>query len=292
MANDPKPPQKTAILGDMPPEVAQAVQKRGQQAPQSGQATMMMDSSHPAPGQPVQRQMVVPTVMQQRPTGGIAPVRKARKQSTAGRWIAGPIVAAVFAGGTMAIAHVALPYGPNSSLGGKKPQGHLRLQTDPAGASVTVNGTPWTHFTPTVVDGDIGSTMHIIFKLDGYETKEADVYISEGEHPFSAKLAATAKAPPPVEAAQPAEHHHHHSSTTPAKPPTEKGEASVTIKVRPWAIVYVDGTRLRQTPVTDYKMAAGKHTVELVNEGKNRREKIQLQLKDGESKSIELDWDK
>jgi eukaryotic-like serine/threonine-protein kinase len=307
MANDPKQ-QKTAILGDVPPEVQQALNKgRPQSAPvSSSQATMMMDSAQhpsaqgPAPGQPVQRQMVVPTMMQQRPSGELPQVRKPRKQSTAGRWIAGPIIAAVFAGGTVAIAHVAIPYGPNSSLGGKKPQGHLRLQTDPPGATVTVDGKPWNHFTPTLVDGDIGSTLHIGFKLDGYEPKETDVYISEGEHPFNTKLTPSASkpAPPPSDsvasARDPKEHHHHSSSSSSSssKPVKEEGHGSINIKVRPWAIVYVDGTRLRQTPVTDYQLGAGKHVIELVNEGKNRREKIGVTLKNGETQSIERDWDK
>ena len=40
----------------------------------------------------------------------------------------------------------------------------------------------------------------------------------------------------------------------------------------------VDGTRLRQTPVRDFELPAGKHTIELVNEGKNRREKVQVTI--------------
>ena len=35
--------------------------------------------------------------------------------------------------------------------------------------------------------------------------------------------------------------------------------------VRPWAIVYIDGKRLRQTPIVDYTLPAGKHSLELVN---------------------------
>jgi PEGA domain len=257
---------------------------------------MMLDAAqHPAPGGQPQHQVVVPTMMRERPSGQLPPVRKPKKDSTWGRWVAGPLIAAGVAAGTAALANVVLPTKSKVEQSALKPQGHLRLQTEPPGASVTINGVNWSHFTPTVIDGDIGATLHVGFKLDGYATKEADVYVTEGEHPFSVKLEAQAKAPPPVEPATPTKEHHHHSSsssTTATKPPEAVGDGSITIHVRPWAIVYVDGTRLRQTPVQDFKIKAGKHSIELFNEGKNRREKIQIQVKAGESQEISRDWDK
>jgi hypothetical protein len=307
MASPPKD-QKTAILQDVPPEVASAQRTQSgpssrapagapPAAPSSSAATMMMDAAqHPAPGVQPQRQVVVPTMMRDRPSGALPPVRKPKKDSTWGRWLAGPLIAAGVAAGTAAIANVVAPIHAKTEKGGGgavKPQGHLRLQTDPPGASVTVNGVNWTHFTPTMIDGDIGATLHVQFKLDGYASKEADVYVTEGEHPFSVKLEAQAKPPAPVEPATPVKEHHHHSSSSTAKAPKEEGgEGSITIHVRPWAIVYVDGTRLRQTPVQDFKLKAGKHAIELFNEGKNRREKIQIQVKAGESQEISRDWDK
>ena len=62
--------------------------------------------------------------------------------------------------------------------------------------------------------------------------------------------------------------------------------------MRPWAIVFVDKQRLRQTPINDYSLPSGKHVIELVNEGKNRREKIEVTLKPGEEQEIKRDWDK
>ena len=41
-----------------------------------------------------------------------------------------------------------------------------------------------------------------------------------------------------------------------------------------------------------YKLPSGKHVIELVNEGKNRREKIEVNLKPGEEQEIKRDWDK
>ena len=285
MASD--PPKKTVMLDDS----GAALPVRGQPlspTPQSsGQATMMLDASHAQPNAPVQRQMVVPQVMQRRPMGELPPVKPPKRESTAGRWIGGPIVALVVAVGTAALARAIMPYG------GKKPQGHVRLQTDPEGASVVVDGHPWNHFTPTVIEGDLGSSVHLVFRLEGYEPKEADIYVTDGERPFSAKLTPLPQGAPPPEPVvhEPREHHHHVTVAAPP-PPKVEGKGAVTIRVRPWAIVYVDGARLRQTPVTDYQMPAGKHVIELVNEGMNRREKINVTLKDGDTEAIERDWDR
>ncbi len=300
--------QKTAILQDMPPEVAAAAAKRnvaapGAPPPASSAATMMLDAAqHPVvppqgAQQSAQRPVVVPTMMQQRPSGNLPPVRGPEREPAYGRWIVGPIIAAVVAGGTYFGANAAMPLKPKVTTPEKKPQGHLKLQTDPPGASIVVDGKVWPHFTPTVVDADIGATLHVVFKLDGYKDKDTDVYIAEGEHPFNAKLEKAAPVAPPTPAPvepTPApvahEHEHHHHSSTAA--PASGAKGSISIFVRPWAIVYVDGSRLRQTPVQSFELPSGKHTVELVNEGKNRREKIQVTIKAGEPQEIRRDWDK
>jgi len=127
--------------------------------------------------------------------------------------------------------------------------------------------------------------------MDGFKTQETEVYVAEGEHPFNVKLqpsaAAPTPAPPPPEPAK-KEHHEHHAAAT--KEPV--GEATLSVLVRPWAIVFVDHQRLKQTPVQGYKIPSGKHVIELVNEGKNRREKIEVNLKPGEEQEIKRDWDK
>jgi hypothetical protein len=251
----------------------------------SSQKTMMMDPAAQ------QKQVVVPTMMRERPTGGLPAVRKPRREIAWGRWIGGPILAAIFAGATFAGAPVVLP---KIGIGPKpppppKPQGRLRLNSDPPGASILVDGKVFPHFTPTVVEGDVGATLHVTFKLDGYNPKEADVAIADGEHAFGTKLDRAAP-PPPAPAPTPAPApSHHHSAPTPKEP---AGFGTISVFVRPWAIVYVDGTRLRQTPVQAFKLPAGKHVIELVNEGKNRREKVQLQLKPDAAEEIKRDWDK
>jgi hypothetical protein len=174
--------------------------------------------------------------------------------------------------------------------------GKLKLETTPVGASVTIDGKPFPHFTPTEVDGEVGSTLKVGFKLDGYKDRDEDVVIAGSQAAFSVKLdkaepaaPVVAAAPPPAPAAAPSSsHHEHHGSSR----PSAAGKGSISVFVRPWAIVYVDGSRLRQTPVQSYDLAAGKHTLELVNDPKAKREKVQLVIKAGESQEIRRDWDK
>src|SRR5260370_23403953 len=93
MADDKK--QKTLFLDDpnagAPPTAA----------PLSSQSTMMMEATQqPSAGQS-QRQMVVPTMMKMGPQGDLPPMQRRKKPSTAGRWIAGPLISIVVAAGTV-----------------------------------------------------------------------------------------------------------------------------------------------------------------------------------------------
>ena len=279
MADDKK--QKTLFLDDAaaaPPPAAP-----------SSQSTMMLDANQaPSAGQ---RQMVVPTMMKNAPDRQLPPMQRPPRPSTAGRWIAGPILAAVVATGTVFAANAVLPkHGKGAALPAK-PQGKLRVGTEPPGASILVDGKRFPRFTPAVIEGDVGATLKLTFTMDGFKTKDAEVYVGEGEHAFNVKLdPAAVAAPPPTPAPEPAkkEHHEHHASA----PKEPAGEATLSVLVRPWAIVFVDKQRLKQTPVTGYKIPSGKHVIELVNEGKNRREKIEVNLKPGEEQEIKRDWDK
>ncbi len=278
MADDKK--QKTLFLDDAggapPPRPDQ---------PLSSQKTMMLDSSPSASAPPAQRQMVVPTMMKEPPRQQLPPMQRPPRPSTWGRWVAGPIVAIVVAAGTVAIAGVVMPRTPKGPV--QKPQGKLRVNTDPPGASILVDGKRFPRFTPATIEGDIGATLKLTFSMDGFEPKEEEVYVAEGEHPFNVHLTPVAGAAP-TPAPAPVKHEHHHA--TAAKEPT--GTATISILVRPWAIVFVDRQRLRQTPVQGYELPSGKHVIELVNEGKNRREKIEVNLKAGETQEIKRDWDK
>jgi hypothetical protein len=59
--------------------------------------------------------------------------------------------------------------------------------------------------------------------------------------------------------------------------------------VVPWAKVYLDGSLLGETPI-ERDLAAGAHTVRLVNDGLNRDERVPLRLKPGERRTVTRRW--
>lgn len=282
MADDKK--QKTLFLDDSagaPPA-----------PPISSQSTMMLDAPSSQSAPPAQRQMVVPTMMKEPPRQQLPPMQRPGKPSTVGRWIAGPIIAIIVAAGTVAVAGMVMPRHKKGAPVATKPQGKLRVNTNPPGASILVDGKRFPRFTPAEIEGDIGATLKLTFSMDGFQTQESEVYVGEGEHTFSVALKPVAAPPAPAPSpAEPEPKHEHHASA--AKVPKEPvGEATISVLVRPWAIVFVDKQRLKQTPVQGYKTTSGKHVIELVNESKGRREKIEVNLKPGEDQQITRDWDK
>lgn len=279
MADDKK--QKTLFLDDAAPPPPAAG------APLSNQKTMMLDSAAPAAAP---RPVVVPTMMKHPPSQPLPPLSRPRPPSTWGRWVAGPLLAAGVAAATVFVAGRVMPR-PARGATVQKPQGRLRVNTEPPGASIFVDGKRVPHFTPTVIEGDVGATLKLRFSMDGFQPQDAEVYVGAGEHAFAVKLKPVAAPPAPVTAPAPPPpplRHEHHAPRV--KEPV--GTATISVFVRPWAIVFVDKQRLRQTPVQGYQIPSGKHTIELVNEGKNRREKIELNLKPGETQEIRRDWDK
>ncbi len=72
----------------------------------------------------------------------------------------------------------------------------------------------------------------------------------------------------------------------------KKGKATLTILVRPWAIVYIDGKKLQQTPLRNYPISAGAHKILLVNDTKGKREEIKLKVSAGEAiPEIKRTWE-
>lgn len=72
----------------------------------------------------------------------------------------------------------------------------------------------------------------------------------------------------------------------------KKAKATLTVLVRPWAIVYLDGKKLQQTPLRNHPISAGAHKVLLVNDTKGKREEIKLKVTAGEAvPEIKRTWE-
>ena len=66
-----------------------------------------------------------------------------------------------------------------------------------------------------------------------------------------------------------------------------KGTATITIASKPVARIYIDGKDTgRFTPLLDFKISAGKHKIELVNNDFNLRKTYYVTLENGESQKI------
>jgi serine/threonine protein kinase len=65
--------------------------------------------------------------------------------------------------------------------------------------------------------------------------------------------------------------------------------AKLTIRVKPWASIEVDGKNYGQTPQT-IELSRGRHRIVLRNPGIDRSESFSLSLKAGQSKNIDKDW--
>ena len=239
----------------------------------------------------------------------------ARRSGGVGRWIGGPALAALVGVLTVWVAGLVNAAGPPAH-----PHGKLRLSSDPEGATVVVDGKVQTQPTPTVIEGEIGATLRVGFKLDGYLDKEADVFVGDGERPFRAKLdRRDAVVAPPIDptpepppnlappiAKEPKDDRTRTkkdtrrerpvvaSTNTVSEPPipAASGSGALSVHVRPWAIVYIDGAKIRQTPLDGHQLGAGLHVVELVNEGIHKKEKVTLDIRANGHEEIRRDWEK
>jgi hypothetical protein len=272
--------------------------------------------SRPVAASPSGRQ-VVPTLMQQVPSQQALRASIASAvppaSASASRWIFGPLLAIVMAALTVFVTGKLLPKPP------PKPavvMGRIRLVTEPIAAKLTVDGVLRPDVTPVVIDGVVGTTSKVQLTFDGYQPYESVLAFQAGEKPLSIKLQklepiepppipdATPTPPPPPIAvepprrknAKPPKHppaHPQHKDTAVAAIEESQpvGTGTLSIFVRPWAIVFVDGNRIRQTPIQAFQLTAGKHTIELVNDGRHRHEKLSVTVRPGQAQDIKRNWE-
>ena len=64
--------------------------------------------------------------------------------------------------------------------------------------------------------------------------------------------------------------------------PPPGGKAKLTIDASPWANVFVDGKKVGQTPVTNYTIAAGPHSIKVTNPDLNQTRTLKIDAKPNE----------
>jgi eukaryotic-like serine/threonine-protein kinase len=149
------------------------------------------------------------------------------------------------------------------------------LETQPPGATVK-EGARVLGLTPLDTDALAPDEEHqLVIDLDGYKEERRSVKLRPGETFRDNKLTLKRKQsferapkgserPPPTTA-----------------PTATAGTGLLTLDTKPWAKLYVDGKYVDTTPVNKVELAAGVHSIRLVNEGAGVDESRRITIKAG-----------
>lgn len=138
----------------------------------------------------------------------------------------------------------------------------LRISVNPATATITIDGreVKGTSARRTVEGLEVGQTVDVLAKSDGYKDFARRVEIASAEQDLPIRLVASAT-----------------TSAVPAKPATRE-VGYVTINAKPWADVYLRGRKVGTTPVRDLAVEAGKQTFVLKNQTGSKRLTVKVEV--------------
>ena len=217
------------------------------------------------------------------------PIAAPRRSRSNALWAAVVlVVAAVGAGWWILGSHKSAPTASTASAAPAPaplpPAGIVKVTSTPPGAIVFLDGKRWEQRTPATIDSVAAGTEHtVIVQLAGFKDKEQKVSVPAGDiqklDVTLEKLADAEPAPtqPSPVAAVPAAHITKpkkpvHVAQKTVKPPQEQkqaaaqqGDGFLLIGTTPYCEVLVDGAPKGVTPLPPLKVAAGKHTITLVN---------------------------
>ncbi len=251
-------------------------------APGGGQSTVMLDSPIVRP--PLQAPGPAPAPAPVRSsTGGarqLLPLQAIVKPQpqTWQRWVIGPGVMLLCAGLTWFVLGIVMPAQVVKPVvtpppPKPKPLGKLQLKTTPPGATIQLADQTVPRFTPTVVEWPAGETVHLTLSLEGYRPHEEQLRFSADER----QLAVTLEKIPEVKKVV----------KRIARP---VGTGTISIFVRPVADVFVDGNRIRQTPIASHELSTGRHTFTLVNDRLHKKVQRMVEIKAGVNPEIREDF--
>lgn len=153
----------------------------------------------------------------------------------------------------------------------------LRIVTVPPKASLRVDGRPIGE-TPQDVEVSPESPHYVSIERPGFKRVEQTIEPVAGEirdvtitlEAIAAPRAKPGKVPEPVATEE------------------RKGTGTLTVNTEPWTKVWVDGEPLGSSPVGERKLAAGKHSLQFVNEAANIDVTRTIDLKTGERLKLNL----
>ncbi len=90
--------------------------------------------------------------------------------------------------------------------------------------------------------------------------------------------------PTPTPQAPPQQHPPQQGGKHPKQPPPVKGKGDVDVRIRPYAMLYVDGEKIGQTPLDEpLSLPAGKHAFRMVNEKYEKDVTVDFVVKPGKN---------
>ena len=179
----------------------------------------------------------------------------------------------------------ALSCGSEQTGGARKA---LLVRSQPSGAELWVNGSALGK-TPRELLAAPGATFTLVAKKGG-RSVERSVAVDGG---------LDLRKSVPVVARRPKAHRptpaHARRRATPyagvsSPRPEPKGWGTLTVAVRPWAQVKIDGREAGSTPVS-VRLRPGRHRIELHNSELEKRETVQVEIRLGRQSSLRRNWE-
>ena len=72
--------------------------------------------------------------------------------------------------------------------------------------------------------------------------------------------------------------------------PAPVAPGTLSVRVKPWAHVFVDGVQQRDTPL-DLKLPPGRHEVRVTNDALAKDETLRIDVVSGETSTVAKRWD-
>ena len=201
--------------------------------------------------------------------------------------------------------------------------GSLRIESKPAGAKIFIDNTDTERQTPATVDGlPINQRMQLKLVKEGYETETKQIIVRETEEvlpvftlnqilatltlhitPSDAAVYLNGKERGDVIEEIPVGRKYTLKVMAPGYRPYEttivpkdrKEDLTIALKqismgtisfgADPWATVFVDGKEAGETPIAEYKLTVGKHTIEFRHQNYKSVVK-RVQIKTGKNPNI------
>ncbi len=170
----------------------------------------------------------------------------------------------------------------------------VRVETEPAGASVLVAGRN-VCTSPCTVELSGAGSHRVRAELAGHVSASRELAVEDAPEKLDFVLQKRAEkvekpdpGPPPQTA--PRDRDRKGKGKTDKATPEQadaQEEGSLTLQSRPWARLWIDGKDTgRFTPVAEMTLAAGRHTIRLVNVEENLSAQFTVTIKPGETLSL------